>query len=46
MMIAMTGDDATRHAAFKVQLVGWRLHRVYDEADGSLTDAIAPIPRA
>jgi len=46
LMIAITGDDAARNAAFKVQLVDWFLHRVYDEADGFLTDAIAPIPRA
>ena len=26
-------------------LVDWYLHRVYDELDGPLTDAIAPIPR-
>jgi hypothetical protein len=25
-------------------LVDWFLHRVYDEIDGKLTDAIAPIP--
>jgi glyoxylase-like metal-dependent hydrolase (beta-lactamase superfamily II) len=31
--------------AFDVQLVDWYLHRVYDELDGPLTDAIAPIPR-
>jgi hypothetical protein len=46
LMIAITGDDAARNAAFKVQLVDWFLHRVYDEADGFLTDAIAPISRA
>ena len=38
------GDKATA-AAFRVQLVEWFLHRVYEEADGPLSDAIAPIPR-
>ena len=44
-MVTMTGDDPQRNAAFKTQLVDWYLHRVYDELDGTLTDAIAPIPR-
>ena len=30
----------------RIQLVDWYLHRVYDELSGSLTDAIAPIPRS
>jgi len=46
LMITITGDDAGRNAAFKAQLVDWYLHRVYDELDGPLTDAIAPIPRS
>jgi cyclase len=46
LMVPITGDDAARNAAFKVQLVDWFLHRVYDEANGPLSDAIAPIPRA
>ena len=46
LMIAIAGDDAGRQAAFKTQLVDWYLHRVYDELDGPLTDAIAPIPRS
>ncbi len=46
LMVAITGDDAAANGAFKVQLVDWFLHRVYDEIDGKLTDAIAPIPPA
>ena len=30
---------------FEIQLVDWYLHRVYDELNGPLTDAIAPIPQ-
>jgi glyoxylase-like metal-dependent hydrolase (beta-lactamase superfamily II) len=37
------GDDAIA-GAFRVQLVDWYLHRVYDELSGPLGDAIAPIP--
>jgi glyoxylase-like metal-dependent hydrolase (beta-lactamase superfamily II) len=44
LMVAITGDDPARNAAFKQQLVDWYIHRVYDELDGPLTDAIAPIP--
>jgi hypothetical protein len=40
----MTGDDRAANDAFRVQLVDWYLHRVYDELAGPLTDAIAPIP--
>ncbi len=43
-MVKITGDDPARNQAFKVQLVDWYLHRVYDELDGPLPDAIAPIP--
>lgn len=43
-MVAITGDDPQKNQAFKVQLVDWYLHRVYDELDGPLTDAIAPFP--
>jgi glyoxylase-like metal-dependent hydrolase (beta-lactamase superfamily II) len=32
--------------AFKVQLVDWYLHRVYEELDEPLSDAIATIPRS
>ena len=43
-MISITGDDPARNNAFKIYLVDWYLHRVYDELNGPLTDAIAPIP--
>jgi glyoxylase-like metal-dependent hydrolase (beta-lactamase superfamily II) len=43
-MVAITGDRPADNAAFRVYLVDWYLHRVYDELDGRLTDAIAPIP--
>ena len=43
-MAVITGGDARREDDFRVQLVDWYLHRVYDELDGPLTDAIAPIP--
>ncbi len=38
--------DQAKVAAFQVQLVDWYLHRVYDELNGPLTDAIAAIPRS
>jgi len=44
LMVTITGDNASRNDAFRVQLVDWYLHRVYDELDGPLTDAIAAIP--
>ena len=44
LMVKITHDDKTLNDAFRVQLVDWYLHRVYDELSGSLTDAIAPIP--
>ena len=44
LMVTITGDDPSRNNAFKVQLVDWYLHRVYEELDGPLSDAIAPIP--
>jgi glyoxylase-like metal-dependent hydrolase (beta-lactamase superfamily II) len=44
LMVTITGDRPQLNAAFKTQLVDWYLHRVYDELDGPLTDAIAPIP--
>lgn len=45
-MVRITNDDPRLNADFKQQLVDWFLHRVYDELDGPLTDAIAPIPRS
>ena len=44
LMVAITGDVPATNAAFKLQLVDWYLHRVYDELDGPLSDAIAAIP--
>lgn len=43
-MIRITGDNPGLNRAFETQLVDWFLHRVYDELNGPLTDAIAPIP--
>jgi len=40
----ITGNDPARNSAFEIQLVDWYLHRVYEELDGPLTDAIAAIP--
>ena len=44
LMVAITGDQPAVNRAFEIQLVDWFLHRVYDELNGPLTDAIAPIP--
>jgi cyclase len=44
-MVAITGDRPQLNAAFKQQLVDWYLHRVYEELDGPLSDAIAAIPQ-
>jgi hypothetical protein len=44
LMVTLTGDDPANNNAFKQQLVDWYLHRVYDELDGPLSDAIASIP--
>jgi glyoxylase-like metal-dependent hydrolase (beta-lactamase superfamily II) len=44
LMVTITGDRAALNDAFKTQLVDWYLHRVYDELDGPLSDAIAKIP--
>ena len=43
-MQQITGGNHALDDAFKVQLVDWCLHRVYDELNGPLTDAIAAIP--
>lgn len=43
-MVKMTGDDPKQNQAFKIYLADWFMHRVYDELNGPLTDAIAPIP--
>ena len=44
LMVTITGDRPPLNDAFKSQLVDWYLHRVYDELDGPLTDAISRIP--
>lgn len=44
LMVAITGDVPAVNRAFETQLVDWFLHRVYDELNGPLSDAIAPIP--
>jgi len=46
LMLQLTGDDEAKNGAFRTQLVDWYLHRVYDELNGPLTDAIAAIPPA
>ena len=43
-MMVIAGDNPRRQDDFKIQLVDWYLHRVYDELDGPLSDAIAAIP--
>jgi len=45
-MTALTGSDRGRIEQFKVYVVDWYLHRVYDELNGELSDAIAPMPRS
>lgn len=44
LVTPITGDVPAATRAFEIQLVDWFLHRVYDELNGPLTDAIAPIP--
>jgi cyclase len=44
-MKTITGGDPALADAFRIQLVDWYLHRVYDELDGPLTDEIARIPQ-
>ncbi|HTI36559.1 MAG TPA: hypothetical protein VL484_03280 [Vicinamibacterales bacterium] len=38
-------NDPKRNQDFQIYLVDGYMHRVYDELNGPLTDAIAPIPR-
>jgi glyoxylase-like metal-dependent hydrolase (beta-lactamase superfamily II) len=45
LMVTITGDSPALNVAFKQQLVDWYLHRVYEELDGPLADAIAEIPK-
>ena len=44
LMVSMTHDDPKLNDQFKLYLVDWTMHRVYDELNGPLSDAIAPIP--
>jgi hypothetical protein len=44
VMVKMTGNDPKRNQEFKIYLADWFMHRVYDELNGPLTDAIAAIP--
>lgn len=44
LMVTMTHDDQKLNDQFKLYLVDWTMHRVYDELNGPLTDAIAAIP--
>ena len=41
----ITKGNTALDMPFKIQLVDWYLHRVYDELNGPLTDDIAPIPQ-
>jgi cyclase len=45
-MKTITRGDATLEGQFKIYVVDWFLHRVYDELNGPLTNAIAPIPKS
>ena len=44
LMVTITGDRPALNKEFKSQLVDWYLHRVYEELDGPLSDAISKIP--
>ncbi len=44
VMVSITNDDPKLNDQFKLYLVDWTLHRVYDELNGPLSDAIAAIP--
>ena len=41
----ITKDDARLNQQFELYLVDWYLHRVYDELNGTLTDAIEAPPQ-
>jgi hypothetical protein len=43
---AITHDDPALEGQFKIYVVDWYLHRVYDELSGPLTNEIAPIPKS
>ena len=44
LRVKITKDDARLNQQFEIYLVDWYLHRVYDELNGALTDAIQPPP--
>ena len=44
LMVRITKDDPKANDQFKTYLVDWYMHRVYDELNGPLTDAISAIP--
>jgi len=44
LRVKITKDEPARNQQFEVYLVDWYLHRVYDELNGPLTDAIQPPP--
>jgi cyclase len=45
-MAVITKGDATLTGQFKIYVVDWFLHRVYDELNGPLDNTIAPIPKS
>ena len=45
VMVSMTHDDPALNDQFRIYLVDWTLHRVFDELNGPLSDDIAAIPR-
>ena len=45
-MAAMTRGDAALEGQFRIYVLDWFLHRVYDELAGPLGNAIAPIPKS
>lgn len=44
LMVTITRDDAKANEQFRTYFVDWYMHRVYDELNGPLTDAISAIP--
>jgi glyoxylase-like metal-dependent hydrolase (beta-lactamase superfamily II) len=44
LMVRITHDDPRLNQEFEIEIVSWFLYRVYDELNGPMTDAIAPIP--
>jgi cyclase len=44
LMTKITGGDPKAADQFRIYFVDWYLHRVYDELNGPLTDAISAIP--